>query len=242
MKINPQIVDNIAASVFWKHAFENGVQETLGSLKDSIPYSIWSLEKAEEELNRYLNSDIDFKTKKALIKICYEEVFDFIIDHVRREKNIIGTVYTEDFKECKEPNFKFSVLLKSLSVDSDENCAYKIDKHGKFEHLGTLLLRTPYPSGVLTKIEISQPLNPFCVLNTKTALGFPKTIVFSPDGLMNLPENPDGYSHFISGVFHIPSPRLDSIWCKLIPNSICVRKSAKFYNSDGTLSWFTLQI
>jgi len=167
---------------------------------------------------------------------------EFITDHVRRGKNIIGTVYSEDFWECKEPNFKFSGLLKNLSVDSDDSCAYKIGMRGKFEHLGTLLLRTPYPSGVLTKTGIPQPTNPIRILNTKKALGFHKTMIFSPDNLMELPENPDGYSHFVSGVFHIPSPRLDNIWYKLIPNAICVRKSAKFYNSDGTLSWFTLQI
>jgi len=64
VKINPQIIDNIAASVFWKHAFENGIQETFDSITEKIPSSIWSLGRAEEEINQYLNSELILKARK----------------------------------------------------------------------------------------------------------------------------------------------------------------------------------
>lgn len=245
MELNPEIIERIAADVFWTYAFDNGRNETIDSIMQSTSSPVWSLEKAQKEINTYFNmefngvlSDI---AKKSLAIACYEQVLEVILRHIREEKNIMGPIYVEDFKDCKEGNFKFLHLLRELSKDSDENCGYKIVTQGDFTHIGTLLLRTPLPSVVLLKGNHSSFQSPIIVEDTKKALTFHKTLIFSPREITELPPNSQQYSYFLSGTFHLPTKRpIDHVWYKLLPNTIGICKEAVFSLPHNKRSSFSI--
>ena len=107
-----------------------------------------------------------------LVNRIYYAVANTIVDHVKRGENIIGTIFQEDFKSCKDPDFLFSDMLYQQFSDSDQNAKYKINLKGNYEDKGDLLLRTPFPSGVLLK---SEPNNSQILIpDTFKALGFQK--------------------------------------------------------------------
>lgn len=250
IKLNNKVINMIAANAFWGYVFENGMSNTINTImQDDIPSDMWSMEWVQNNISTYLGPHInqfDSPIKlKYLEETVYQEVSECITRHVREEKNIIGAIFTEDFKDCKDPNFKFEHLLIETSKDSDENCGYKVMMQGdEFPNIGTLLLRTPLPSGVLLKKEdLDFPLveSFIKIKNTETALGFHKTLIFELHNMDEVLSNPYGYNYFLSGIFHLPTKHtISNAWYKLIPNTIGTTQKATLISQNGNLLSFSL--
>lgn len=113
---------------------------------------------------------------------------------------------------------------------------------GDFIHVGTLLLRTPLPSGILLKKDSFTFQTPIIVKNTEKALGFHKTIMFIPDGMCELPLNPQKYKFFISGIFHLPTKQPnDLLWHKILSNTTCICKETRFALPNSNFSSITIK-
>lgn len=240
--INPMLIENIAATAFWTYVHNNGFKETIDSITERLPPLMWSVEKAQEAIIPYLDFDPEINLielidiKEIIYKTCYEDVLEIILKHVREERNILGAIFVEDFTDCKQPDFQFKPILSELERDSDANSDYKIITTGDFIHVGTLLLRTPLPSGILLKDDFAFE-NPIIVKNTEKALGFHKTIVFIPDGMCELPPNPQKYKFFISGIFHLPTKRPnDLLWHKILSNTTCICEETIFALPNDSFS------
>lgn len=201
---------------------------------------MWSLERAQRELEPYFKQATDnidlYSMKEHLSKICYEEVFNIIVEHTRADKNIVGPIFVEDFKTCREADFKFESLLSELKHEADENCDYEVIISGDCFCMGTLLLRTPFPSGVLIRQDEKPILGFIEVKDTKKALGFHKTLIFSytDSEIRKLPPNPQQYDYFLPGFFYLPVKETNNpMWYKLIPNTIGMREGSMMVMPGG---------
>ena len=203
---------------------ENGID----GIEDQV-YFMWSHKIAKIKLQEIGYEDSD------LAILLYKEVLDTILTHIKEEKNIMGPIYIEDFEHCREKNFLYMSFLDKLNDDSDHKSSYKITEEGKFSHTGDLLLRTPFPSGILLR---EHPSKHYIIIpDTTKALGFQKTLALYPTGFRDMPDNPYGYKFFLTGIFHIPTVSVMSqAWYKVIPNSSCALKAANFYNPGGQKS------
>lgn len=221
MTLNPQYIEKLASEAFWSFVFDNGWKATgFPENIEDIPKKLWSREMAIEMLisSKALTPE---ELSNNLVNRIYYAVAKTIVDHVKREENIIGMIFQEDFKSCKDPNFPFSDMLYRQSSDSDQNANYTINLKGNYKNRGDLLLRTPFPSGVLLKSEPDTPQ--ILVPDTFKAFGFQKTLVLPVHRVSILPSNEYGYKYFATGVFDIlTTSEHDALWLKLIPNATAV--------------------
>lgn len=232
MILNPQFIEKLASEVYWSFVFVYGMQATgFPEYIEDIPDEMWSLELAVEKL-LYSENILDEECSIDFIHSVYHAVAETIVDHARREENIIGMIFQEDFKSCKEPDFRFLDMLNHQISDSDQNAEYTINIKGNYEVKGHLLLRTPLPSGVLLKSvpNSTQILIP----DTSKALGFQKTLVLLANSGAFLPPNEYGYKYFVTGVFHIPTTNEhNALWLKLIPNATAALRGFTLLSENG---------
>ena len=232
MTLNPQYVEKLASEAFWSFVFDNGWKATgFPENIENIPKKLWSREIAIEML---ISSKVvtHEELSNNLVNRIYYAVAETIVDHVKRGENIIGMIFQEDFKSCKNPDFLFPRMLYQQFSDSDQNAKYEINLKGTYEDKGDLLLRTPLPSGVLLK---SEPSNyKILIPNTFKALGFQKTLLLPVNRVSILPPNEYGYKYFATGVFHIPTTsEHNALWLKLIPNATAVLQGFTFESGNG---------
>ncbi|WP_341788902.1 MULTISPECIES: hypothetical protein [unclassified Rickettsia] len=229
MNINPLLIEKLAAEAFWYFTYKYGIKNTgFPTSVHSIPSLMWSKEIAKKKL---MQLGI---TEEKTVELIYYLVAENIAVHGQEERNIIGLVYVEDFEECKEKDFPYTNFIEQLAFDSDEKCDYNINIKGTFSYNGTLLLRTPFPAGILLKEDPIKSNLKLLIQNTTTALGFEKTIIMLPGNITILPDNPYGYKVFASGIFHIPTKGpISTIWKKIIPNSTCILEQIDFNDSNG---------
>jgi hypothetical protein len=89
---SPLILQDIAALVFWDYCFRFSFEETEGRIMEGNFEDLWTRDQAAMLLARYI-PDPDAN----VIDECYEATNAYMLDHVGREKNLIGRVYAEDF-------------------------------------------------------------------------------------------------------------------------------------------------
>jgi hypothetical protein len=235
MILNTQYIEKLSSEAFWSFVFENGWKATgFPENIEDIPKKLWSREIVIKML--ISGNAVTYKElSDNLINRIYYAVAETIVDHVKRGENIIGMIFQEDFKSCKDPNFLFPDMLFQQSSDSDQNAKYKINLKGNYENRGDLLLRTPFPSGVLLK---SEPHSfQILIADTFKALGFQKTLLLPVTRVSTLPPNEYGYKYFATGTFHIPTvSEYDALWLKLIPNAIAILGGFTFRSGNGEVS------
>jgi hypothetical protein len=149
------------------------------------------------------------------VKRFYSETNHYMSDKASEEKNILGTLYTEDFARCRPPKFPHKELVQRLRAAGD---GADDSVRGPVEVAGDLLIRTPLPAVVLLRERPAAKC--IQVGDTRKALGFQKTMVLMVQSVSPLPDNPEGYGYSASGVFQIPCQGTSGHgWTKLIPNS-----------------------
>lgn len=233
LNIDPQYIEQLASEAYWNFVYKHSIRQTgFPTHIQDIPSTLWSrdiLISALDEMKAYENHTYT----KELIEALYYGVAETIVEHNIQGKNIVGLIYAEDFRACKDPNFIFNKNIEELRSDADKKCGYLLELKGKdFLNEGDLLLRTPLPSGILLKFE---PKNAALYIpNTIKALGFQKTIILPITNISPLPLNEQGYKYFATGVFHIPTQQNSSSeWLKLIPNATGALDSIALYSPNG---------
>lgn len=208
---HPQLIENVAAEVFWGYCFRTHYDTAIADVLDFEYEKLWSLKKAGEMVRRYGGSLCN-----ADLRRLYDEVNSYMRMKAEREENILGTLYVEDFARCKPPRFAHGDLVKRLRSAGDDDASIE----GIAPPVaGDLLLRTPLPSCVL--LRSNPPTDVIRVADTRKALGFQKTMLLTIRTGGTLPPNPQGYTHAAHGVFGIPcqDEAISPVWWKLIPNA-----------------------
>lgn len=215
--LNPQLIDNMAAEVFWGYCFRTDYQTAINCVQSGNFEKLWTLKKAAERLREY-----DPQVGSDTVKRCYAQTNSYMMDKASREENIIGTLYTEDFALCRPPRFAHEGLVQRLRAAGD---GVNSETDASVPVAGELLIRTPLPAVLLLR---SKPASEWIqAADTRKALGFQKTMVLMVRGYSPLPVNPQGYGYSASGVFHIPCPDREAVapaWFKLLPNSTMCEK------------------
>jgi hypothetical protein len=214
---NPQFIENIAAEVFWGYCFRTVYQTAINCVLTGDYGKLWTLKKAAELLHRY-----DPGLSKDAVKRCYSEVNEYMRDHAAMEQNILGTLYVEDFANCRPPQFGHNVILEAIQTARGGG---EGEITGSPPVAGDLLIRTPLPAVLLLRGE--PPGDCVQVADTRKALGFHKTMVLTVGSFSPLPPNPQGYAYSASGVFRIPCrdpEAIETVWYKLMPNSTACKQ------------------
>lgn len=215
--INPQLIDNMAAEVFWGYCFRTDYQTAINCVLSGNFEKLWTLKRAAELLRQY-----DPQVGNDTVKRCYSQANTYMMDKASREENIIGTLYAEDFARCRPPGFAHEGLVQRLRAGGDKSPS---ETRASPPVAGDLLIRTPLPAVLLLRNK--PPSDWIQAADTRKALGFQKTMVLRVRSYSPLPVNPQGYGYSASGVFHIPCPDRDAtgpVWFKLMPNSIVCEK------------------
>jgi hypothetical protein len=212
---NPQLIDMVAAEVFWGYCHQTMYETARNCVLRSEFARLWTLPKAAERLRR--NGDI---VSNYDVKRFYDETNDYMQHKASREDNIIGTLYTEDFGRCRPPKFPYKELVQRLRRLGDGTVE---TTSGPVEVMGDLLIRTPLPAVVLLRERPQE--NAIQVSDTRKALGFQKLMLLFVRDVMSLPDNPHGYVHCATGVLQIPcGGTARHGWIKLIANSNACEK------------------
>jgi hypothetical protein len=216
---HPQLIDHIAAEVFWGYCHQTGYQIAIDCVLAGDFGKLWTLKKASK-LARQYGAGMSHEEVKRF----YSDINRYMMDHASRRKNIIGTLYSEDFAGCRPPEFSHEELLRRLRAGGDEA---EGGVSGPVDIAGDLLIRTPLPSVLLLR---DRPQAQWIqVGDTRKALGFQKIMVLLIHHVTTLPANPQGYAYGADGVFQIPCPDATGPdWFRLMPNSTACRRLALF--------------
>ncbi len=212
--LNPQLIEDIAAEVFWGYCFRTDYQSAVNGVLASDFGKLWTLKKAGVMLRQH-----DRQVASETVERCYHAVNAYMTSYASRAENIIGTLYAEDFAACRPPAFAFDDLIRRLRAGGDAEGEIK----GSPPIAGDLLIRTPLPAVLLLReIPSSDWIQ---VADTRKALGFQKTMALMVRGVSPLPVNPQEYGWGATGVFQIPCGETSGpAWFKLMPNSTACRK------------------
>jgi hypothetical protein len=205
----PQLIDNIAAEVFWGYCFRTDFQTAVNCVLRGELGRLWTVKDAQRNLREY-----DRQIARETVTRCYDETNAYMMRNASQAENIIGTLCVEDFARCRPTGFKHGRLLRQVQVGGDQDGEIKDSP----PIAGELVLRTPLPAVLLLREQpTSNWIQPG---STAKALGFQKTMALMLRGLTALPSNPQGYRWGATGVFNIPCAQAAAPqWSKLIPNS-----------------------
>jgi len=111
---NPQFIDDIAAEVFWGYSCQTRYQNAINCVLRGEFGKLWTLRKAAELLQHYAG-----KAGDATVKQCYRQANHYMREKASQGKNIIGTLYIEDFARCRPPAFSHKELAQRLRAAGD---------------------------------------------------------------------------------------------------------------------------
>jgi hypothetical protein len=215
--LNPQLIDGVAADVFWGYCFRTDYRTAINCVLSGSFEKLWTLKKAAKLLRQH-----DPGVDDGTVRQCYRETNSYMMDKASQEQNIIGMLYTEDFLLCRPPGFTHDELVQRLRAAGEEA---EGESKGSPPVAGDLLIRTPLPAVLLLRDR--PPSDWIRVADTRKALGFQKTMVLLVRSFSPLPVNPQGYGYAACGVFQIPCRDRDAsapVWFKLMPNSTACEK------------------
>ena len=211
--MNQQLAD-IAARVFWENVRKSSY-ETISIFVTSKMFSnLWKKEDVPAYLKK-LNMQTDPSAAGDQNAWIYNKVNELMYIETQEERNIVGTLYVDDFEQCKTPDFNDEQQILELKE------IYKEKEHKEIpnlEKIGTLILRSPLPAVVYT--NSNHIPRTFLVNDTSKALGFQTNLIFNVQDNIPFPNNPYGVTNALIGIFQIQNYKnTDTKWYKLIPNS-----------------------
>lgn len=225
-----QLIDQIAANVFWNSVKKTNFKNTSELILKKNFRRIWGLVDLEKHLQ-----NLAFQTGKLdrdqLLSL-YKMVNNYMHECEERMININGTYYVEDIANCRPPDFDQNETLEKLAFDNLSNyndMKVKIinSVEEKYVVMGKLMLRSPLPAAVLISVTENFP-RLIKVKDTYTSLGFQKSIFLLAPSFDRIPLDNLKYNFFASGVFIIPTKDgFQHLWRQIIPNAI-------FFTNDGS--------
>ena len=222
-KLNPEIIHDIAAHVFWDLAALYGVAEVDDRLLQSDGQYIGHhplCKKFAKEVYGYPSNMMD-----AISNAVSDEAFQAS----NNNQNMNGIIYTEDYSTGRAADMETinTSFLSSYSLPE-----LKIDSPFKIETMGRLCLRYPLPAIVFSK---KAPLHSLIkVEDTFTALGAKPCVFLLCENINKISDD----LYVLSGIFYIPAPNLKTgdQWNHVMLNAVHIINGFTIRTPDGILS------
>lgn len=226
--INPQIVHDAAAYLFWTLAASVGVAGATEAVIASAGRCLLEMPFTGDVLGQYGFQKLPLNDQREFGRAIAAEAERYAV----KGENMDGVIYAEDAQAGRSPSAQH-VQTSHLAAIPRRVVA----SGAKIEKVGRLCLRHPLPAVVFTD---SRPRGGILeVADTSPALGFDL-----PMFLANVSTNQLGDGLFVStGIFHIPVPdaRHGDEWGTAIQNSTRFVSGIQFYGEAGTatvaVSW-----
>ncbi|MGF6534269.1 hypothetical protein P3T20_005073 [Paraburkholderia sp. GAS206C] len=222
-RLNPQIVHDIAAQLFWLLAESAGVEATSEAVIDSGGRCLVEAPFSTSVLGQYGFDKLSPDERRGACEAIAAEAEAFTLNG----ENMNGIVYGEDAAEGRAPSAQdvetahLKVLPKDLSYSGQA-----------LEKTGRLCLRHPLPAVVFTNVaprgEVLE------VADTSDALGFHLPMFLSHVATTQLDDN----LYVSMGIFHIPVPDSEhgDQWVRAIANSTRFIDGVQFGGAGGVTS------
>jgi hypothetical protein len=222
--LNPQIVHDVAAYLFWTMSETVGVTGANEAIVKSAGQCLFEQPFTAAVLSQYDIEKLSYNAQRELGRAIAAEAEYFAMKDV----NMDGIIYVEDAQNGKSPSAQNvqTGILKAIPR--------QVSRTGlKIEKKGSLCLRHPLPSVVFSDTRPHGSV--FEVADTLAALGF-----HLPMFLNNVAFQQLGERLFVSkGIFHIPVPNTShgDLWNKAIQNSTRFVCSVTFFlnAADSTI-------
>lgn len=220
LTLNPQVVHDAAAFLFWTLADVIGVDGANEEVIYSSGRCLLDQPFTGDVLGQYSVEQLSSIELHKFFSAIAAEAERFAVNG----ENMDGIIYADDAQTCKTPSAQF-VNTNQLNV-TPKNI---ITDGGKIEKLGKLCLRHPLPAVVFS--EKSQNGNIIEVADTFNAIGF-----HMPMFLSNIASQQIGDHLFVfTGIFHIPVPDAGqgNLWSSVIQNSMRFVDGVCFYGQPA---------
>ena len=203
--LNPQIVHDAAACLFWALAEKRGVAATNNDVIESNGWCLLNQSFAQGVLSQYNLAAIPATGQQEFKKAIASEAYKF----ASNEENMNGIIYAEDAQLGRSPSAA-NVNTNSLKAIPKLNYA-----EGIIEKVGSLCLRHPLPAVVFSPTCPSG--NIIEVADTNAALGYHLPMLLTGFDCQQISDE----QYVLTGIFQIPVPDTScgGLWNKAIQNS-----------------------
>jgi hypothetical protein len=203
--LNPQIVHDTAAYLFWMLAEQAGIDDANQAVRDTTGECLFTQPFTISVLEQQGFANLPQEARQKFINAVACEAEEYAL----QERNLNGVVYAEDGQSGRSPSAEHvnTQILKFIPN--------RVVANRKLEKTGRLCLRHPLPAVVFSDSKPSSGI--IEVSNTKEALGFQLPMFFSINGCQQI----SNALVVLFGVFFIPTPNEDSgkLWNSAIQNS-----------------------
>ena len=204
--LNPMVVHDAAAYLFWMLVKEVGVSEATHLVVTS--HGLCLLQQPFTSQILQLHGTWDSLSPSEQRNFC-EAVAAEALEYRSKEAALTGIVYEEDLNVGRSPD--------ALNVSTAHLCILprNVQKSGKIDKVGILCLRYPLPAVLFSRCMITDEV--IEVSDTITALGFHIPMFM----LVSTCQQIDSGWCVAQGYFQIPVPTLHqgALWDAVIPNS-----------------------
>lgn len=214
-QLNPHLVHDAAAYLFWSLAEQEGVTGANEAVIESGGECLFASNFVGPVLAQFGFAELSNSDKNELADAIAGEALRFAVNG----ENMIGVIYSDDAQSGRSPSAR--------TVDTTEVNVIprKVTSSVPIEKIGHLCLRHPLPAVVFSK---NKPRGSIIqIADTIAALGFNLPIF-----LTNFSSQQIGVNLYaINGVMHIPVPdiRHGNLWGGIIQNSTRFTSGITFY-------------
>lgn len=218
--LNPQIVHDVAAHLFWTLAEAVGVAGANEAVVDSAGQCLLDQPFTTGVLCQYGIETLPSDDQREFDSAIAAEAERFAV----KGENMNGVIYADDAQIGKSPSAQHvqTAALKAIPSRVSANSQM-------IEKVGLLCIRHPLPAVVFSDTRPHGGV--LEVADTSAALGF-----HLPMFLANVTSQQIGERLFVStGIFHIPVPDTThgDLWNMVIQNSTRFIGGIKFYSESG---------
>lgn len=203
---NPDLIDEIAAELFWRSVLDKDFETTKCEVISSTGKCLFKSPHFKQVAEEYKINDLPYEEKK---RFCIE-VANKAAKTLQNNMPLNGIVYLEDFLHGRSPS------AKSIDTSQLQPTPQKVRFTGPIQaKTGRLCIRHPLPAVVQLKEE---PNYHFIeVADTKTALGFDYPVFLLISSISTFDSN----TLIAHGVFFIPALSIEqgNKWSAVIQNS-----------------------
>ncbi|MBN0172581.1 hypothetical protein JTL52_18085 [Pseudomonas aeruginosa] len=220
--INPAVIHEIAAQLFWKLADDAGFNPASKMVLSTEGEALFDQAATNRIVGRCLRAELNNEDAKLLFDRVREECCSLLM----REENPQGILYHEDAQACISPEAKY-INAKPLDVAPSS-----LQIEGAYEEMGALCIRHPLPAVVFATRPNSKPL--IKVADTRRALGFSYPIFMVSPSVRDMGNG----LYALTGIMRIPVVNEDigDGWDKVILNSTRFVAGFKCYTGLGKVS------
>lgn len=219
--LNPQIVHDIAAILFWNLADKIGMEAATVAV---IASGGSNLQVTSSFMTEYAP---ELPLPPSDLAEISGAVAAEALRYTRADATLYGTIYAEDAETARSPS------AQDIQTDALKVIPQAINRSGsRIERLGTLCLRYPLPAVVFT--DRPPHGQSFELENTEHALGYQLPMFLTYAETTRITDK----LYVSKGLFQIPVPNAAAgdKWAKVIPNSMRVFKGVEFLSDEAQAS------